>query len=227
LKPPPKAGKIAPPPSHSIDPLSPNPRLTHAILIRERTAFFETRVAGHPEVWAALRLICEMLERGEMEEAQAVMEAAGCTCPSGEVWGRRGGIWDERGERYVVPAWCVGVPKGTVMDGEGNEQEGTDGSGIEEESSEEEEVKKKVVEQDKGKGRLVEAEKEEEKVGDVKVRVRMSHTARDFVVRTRADTKVHTLLKKVREVGEVCLWFSFHERMILTRRRISRSKLDI
>jgi Ubiquitin-binding domain len=148
--------------------------------------------------------MCEMLERGEKEEAQAVMEAAGCTCPSGEVWGRRGGIWDEKGERYVVPAWCVGVPKGTVMDGDGNEQEGTDGSGIEEESSDEEETKKKVVEQDKGKGRLVE---EEEKVGDLKVRVRMSNTARDFWVRTRPDAKVHTLLKRAREVGEVCQAF--------------------
>jgi hypothetical protein len=200
--------------------------------LRERTAYFETRVAGHPEVWAALRLICEMLERGEMAEAQAVMEAAGCTCPNGEVWGRRGGIWDERGERYAVPLWCVGVPRGTVMDQDGNEQEGTDGSGIEEESSGEEEVKKKVVEQNKGKGRLVEVEKEdEEKIGDVKVRVRMSNTARDFVVRTRADEKVHTLLKKVREVGAVCRAFFFEgnqrQRLIGNRcLRISRSRSD-
>lgn len=183
--------------------MSPNPRLTHATLVRERTAYFDTRVAGHPEVWAALRIMCELLERGEMLEAQAILEAAGCTCPSGEVWGRRGGIWDERGERYVVPAWCVGVPRGCVMDG--NEvQEGTDGSGIEESSGDEDGKSRVAVEQDKGKGRLIEPEKEEEKEGDLKVRVRMSNTARDFVVRTRPNTRVHTFLKKAREAGEVC-----------------------
>lgn len=150
--------------------------------------------------------MCELLERGEIEEAQTIMEAAGCTCPSGEVWGRRGGIWDERGERYVVPAWCVGVPKGCVMEGD-ELQEGTDASGVEE-SSEDEEVKsfgkRAVGEVGKGKGRLVEMEKEEELESDLKVRVRMSNTARDFVVRARADAKVHGLLKRVREVGEVC-----------------------
>lgn len=175
------------------------------MLVRERTAYFDTRVAGHVEVWAALRIICELLERGEKEEAQAIMEAAGCTCPSGEVWGRRGGIWDEKGERYVVPAWCVGVPRGCVMDGD-EVLEGTDVSGVE--SSEDEEVKsfgkKVVVEVDKGKGRLVELEKEVEMESDLKVRVRMSNTARDFVVRIGADAKAHILLKRVREVGEVC-----------------------
>lgn len=145
--------------------------------------------------------MCELLERGENGEAQAIMEAAGCTCPSGEVWGRRGGIWDERGERYVVPAWCVGVPRGCVMVGD-EVQEGTDASGVEE-SSEDEEVKRfgkggAVVEVVKGK------EKEVELESDLKVRVRMSNTARDFVVRVRADAKVHGLLKRVREVGEVC-----------------------
>ncbi|KAE9979325.1 hypothetical protein EG328_000970 [Venturia inaequalis] len=200
LKPPPRASQIKPPPTHSIDPLSPNPRLTHAVLVRERTAYFDTRVTGRAEVWAALRIICELLERGENGEAQAIMEAAGCTCPSGEVWGRRGGIWDERGERYVVPAWCVGVPRGCVMVGD-EVQEGTDASGVEE-SSEDEEVKRfgkggAVVEVVKGK------EKEVELESDLKVRVRMSNTARDFVVRVRADAKVHGLLKRVREVGEV------------------------
>lgn len=180
------------------------------MLVRERTAYFDTRVTGHAEVWAALRIICELVERGEKEEAQAIMEAAGCTCPSGEVWGRRGGIWDERGERYVVPAWCVGVPRGCVMEGD-EVQEGTDVSGVE--SSEDDEVKsfgkKGVVEVDKGKGRLVEPEKEVEMESDLKVRVRMSNTARDFVVRIRADAQVHVMLKRVREVGEVCGYHFF------------------
>ncbi|QDS74425.1 hypothetical protein FKW77_006047 [Venturia effusa] len=207
LKSPPRASQIKAPPSHSIDPLSTNPRLTYAILIRERTAYFDTRVTGHAEVWAALRIMCELLERGEKEEAQAIMEAAGCTCPSGEVWGRRGGIWDERGERYVVPAWCVGIPRGCVM--EGNElQEGTDTSGVEE-SSEDEEVKsfrKRAVFEvgtGKGKGRAVEVEKELELESDLKVRVRMSNTAKDLVVRIRANARVHALLRRVRQVGEI------------------------
>lgn len=208
MKAPPRASQIKAPPSHSIDPLSPNPRLTYAVLIRERTAYFDTRVTGRAEVWAALRIICELLERGEKEEAQAIMEAAGCTCPSGEVWGRRGGIWDERGERYVAPAWCVGIPRGCVMEGD-EVQEGTDASGVEE-SSEDEEVKsfgkRAVVEVGKGKGRVVEEEKEVELESDLRVRVRMSNTARDFVVRVRADAEVHVLLERVRKLGEVCVY---------------------
>ncbi|TID21549.1 hypothetical protein E2P81_ATG04823 [Venturia nashicola] len=202
LKTPPRPSQIIPPHTHSIDPSSPNPRLTHAILVRERAAYFDTRVTGHAEVWAALRTMCELLERGEKGEAQAIMEAVGCTCPSGEVWGRRGGIWDERGERYVVPAWCVGVPRGCVMVGD-ELQEGTDASGADE-SSDEERVKSfgergEVQDVEKGKAMAVMGEKED----NLKVRVRMSNTARDFVVRVRADVKVHGLLKRVREVGEI------------------------
>jgi hypothetical protein len=192
LNPPPKSSLIQPPPFHSVDPLDSRPRLTRAALLRERTAFFETRVAGRGEVWAAVRMACELIETGELDEAQAVIDASGCTCPSGDVWGKKGGIYDELGEKYVVPAWIIGVPAGVVEGGD-------DGEEVKDEDIAGSAGKTK---QEKGKGRMVIQENPPDE-GDLKVRVRLSHTARDVVVRTAEDEKVGMLLHRVRDEAEV------------------------
>jgi hypothetical protein len=192
LNPPPKSSLIQPPPFHSVDPLDSRPRLTRATLLRERTAFFDTRVAGRGEVWAAVRLACELIETGELDEAQAVIDASGCTCPSGDVWGKKGGIYDELGEKYVVPAWIIGIPAG-VVDG------GDDGDEIKEEAAAGSAASAK---KEKGKGRMV-VHEDPPVEGDLTVKVRLSHTARDVVVRTSNDEQVGMLLHRVRDEAEV------------------------
>ena len=57
----------------------------------------------------------ELVRAGEVAEAQGVLDAAGCTCPTGEVWR---GVFDERGEWYKVPEWVVVEPGGLVEEGE-------------------------------------------------------------------------------------------------------------
>ena len=98
---------------------------TRARLERERDAFFDTRVTGAPEVWTAVRFVAELVRGGDLATAQGVLDAAGCTCPTGEL--ARGGVYDERGRLYEVPDWVVGDP-GDLVVGE-VELNGGDGCG--------------------------------------------------------------------------------------------------
>jgi ubiquitin-binding protein len=233
---PPNTPLSAAPPSHLI-PLPPAPPTpdhpsstvpaTRSSVITARNAFFDTRVSGRPEIWAAVRLVCELVGSGDLSDAQAVLDAAGGTCPTGVVWGRRGGVYDAWGERYIVPVWCVGWP-GEVLRAEG-ERVMHSGGGLEldeeddgEEDDGEEDVRfwrnrgSMAVFSDTGpKGKKVDrrsrSEEEEDdrkmKGKEIKVRVRMSNTARDIVVKTGDEDSVGKLMRRVREVGEV--GFSF------------------
>ena len=103
------------------------PPWTRAQLESERTAFFESRVTGDAEVWKALGVVCEMLRKGEVAEAQGIVDALGVTCPSGRVASGRGrdrvkgGVYDERGVLYEIPGWVIVDPGDVVEDGEGEE----------------------------------------------------------------------------------------------------------
>jgi hypothetical protein len=139
-----------------------------------------------------VRMVCELIENGELGEAQAVIDAAGCTCPSGDVWGRKGGIYDELGEKYIVPSWVIGVPTGVVDTG--------DDEAIKEGDLDDASVAKGK----KGKGRML-VDEDVPVEGDLRVRVRLSHTARDVVIRTRDDENVGIFLHRVRDEAEVYL----------------------
>ena len=51
----------------------------------------------------------------DLTTAQGVLDAAGCTCPTGEV---AKGVYDERGRLYEVPDWVVGDPGDLVAEEE-------------------------------------------------------------------------------------------------------------
>ena len=148
LNPPPPQSKVQRPPLRGhYDPLSNQlPPLSRAALAKERRDFFDTQVAGRPEIWAAVKAVCELVEHSNLVDAQAVLDASGCTCPSGNLWGHKGGVYDELGEKYIVPAWAVGEPPGVVPDGS------DDG---EKSSSNEEEDEDEEVSREKGKGKAV------------------------------------------------------------------------
>ena len=100
-------------------------------------------MTGSTEVWNALRLVCECLRRGDVEQAQGIVDAVGLNVPDGKVAvgseprsrGRTrmtGGVFDERGVGYDIPAWVVADPEDVVEEageGEGGEVLGEKGKG--------------------------------------------------------------------------------------------------
>ena len=86
---------------------------THSQLERERADFFETRVTGRPEVWAALKNVSELLRQGELATAQGILEAAGVTLPTGSLIE---GSYDEAGNLYRLPAAVLLEPTNVLLD---------------------------------------------------------------------------------------------------------------
>jgi hypothetical protein len=198
LNPRPPHHKVQPPPSRAhYDPVSNAlPPLTRAALLKERRDFFDTRVTGRQEIWAAVKLVCELVEQDSFDDAQAVLDAAGCTCPSGDLWGRKGGVYDEFGEKYVVPAWLVGEPEGVVQ--EGQEEEEKSSSNDDEDEEDEEEVS-----HEKGKGKAILMGEPEGQKPTLRVRARLSNTAKDVIVRIRDEDKVRVIVRQIRDLANV------------------------
>ncbi|OJD13096.1 hypothetical protein ACJ73_09246 [Blastomyces percursus] len=73
---------------------------TREQLARERELFFETRVTGRPEVWAALKAATSLVRAGDMPTAQGILDAAGITVPTGDLCD---GCYDESGVLYRIP----------------------------------------------------------------------------------------------------------------------------
>ncbi|KAF1989421.1 hypothetical protein K402DRAFT_390999 [Aulographum hederae CBS 113979] len=179
------------PPGIPITPSNPTGALTVPLLRAERRAFFDTRVSGRAEIWGLVQTLCGLVEEGKLEEAQGLLEAAVCTCPTGEIWGKRGGVFDEWGECYQVPSWVVGKPRGLV-------EEEEVGAGDDEEGDEHE----KDVELLGGGEKRKELEKPVGKL--VKVKVRLSDRGADVVVTNFGmEQSMEELLRRVRDMADI------------------------
>ncbi|KAL4809543.1 hypothetical protein BDV18DRAFT_132288 [Aspergillus unguis] len=102
---------------------------TRALLDRERREFFETRVTGRPEVWAALAAALSLMQSEDYATAQSIIDAAGVTVPTGDLCQ---GVYDEQGVLYRLPRCIVSDPDNIVEgvgDGDGSERTGTDDDG--------------------------------------------------------------------------------------------------
>lgn len=66
-------------------------------------------MTGSQEIWGAIRLAAQYLQAGELQEAQTMLDATGCTCPTGLLWR---GVYDTTGVQYRVPEWVVVEPEG-------------------------------------------------------------------------------------------------------------------
>lgn len=163
---------------------------TRAELGRQRDAFFDTRVTGAAEVWAALKLVCDMLREGNVKDAQGTLDAAGLTCPTGSVVGgrgRRGGVYDDKGELYDVPGWIVADPADVVEDDVALDKEkaglmAAEGLGM---------VEAKAQEQDVEIGQVV------------KVKARLSGKETDVVVSVGMEQRVGVLVDKIKAKADV------------------------
>jgi hypothetical protein len=58
-------------------------------------------------VWLALKQICLEMEAGNVSSAQSILDASKCTCPTGDI---RDGVWDDLGNLYRIPAFCLSSP---------------------------------------------------------------------------------------------------------------------
>ncbi|KAK3176358.1 hypothetical protein OEA41_007681 [Lepraria neglecta] len=162
-------------------------------LNRERQEFFDTRVTGHAEIWATLKVVVGLLRDGDVSTAQSIVDAAGITVPTGDL---NNGVYDEAGNLYQLPEHVISDPENIVVDredilkgeGEGESKDVTD-------DDEEEEMERKREE--KGKQVL--------KSGDVvKVRCRLSDRGGpDVVVCVGKDQPVRVLVRRVVEEANV------------------------
>ncbi|KAF3480160.1 uncharacterized protein GIQ15_05507 [Arthroderma uncinatum] len=80
---------------------------TRAALDKQRQDFFDTRVAGRPEIWAALSTALALLREGDISTAQGIIDAAGITVPTGDICE---GCYDESGALYKFPEAIVSDP---------------------------------------------------------------------------------------------------------------------
>lgn len=86
------------------------------MLHRQRTEFWETapQYDGLVETWNSLRVAVELSHQHDLSTAQAVLDSAGITIPTGDL-GQ--GCYDERGHRFVVPEFVLSEPS-NIMDDE-------------------------------------------------------------------------------------------------------------
>ncbi|KGO72788.1 hypothetical protein PITC_057640 [Penicillium italicum] len=84
---------------------------TRAQLDRERDEFFETRVTGRPEIWAAVSTVVSLIRSGDLATAQGILDAAGITVPTGDLCE---GCYDQQGVLYRVPQCVVSDPENMV-----------------------------------------------------------------------------------------------------------------
>jgi hypothetical protein len=128
--------------SHINRPLKPhvwaskNRTWTRQEIDSERTAFFDTRVDGRPEIWLTIKAALEVLWDGDsvpgsnesLETAQQILGAAGITLTSGNL---AGGVYDSFGARYELPEYIVADPTNLVVPRIAPEEEEEDKSGEE------------------------------------------------------------------------------------------------
>ncbi|KAJ5204362.1 uncharacterized protein N7498_005241 [Penicillium cinerascens] len=81
---------------------------TRAELDQERREFFETRVTGRPEVWAALSTAITLMRENDLATAQSIVDAVGVTIPTGDLCE---GCYDEQGVLYRLPQCIVNDPE--------------------------------------------------------------------------------------------------------------------
>lgn len=176
------------------------PPWTRSQIERERAAFFDTRVTGREEVWNALRLVCEMLRQGNVADAQTVMDTTNLSSPQGRVardrgqHQHRGGIYDERGALYDIPAWVVTDPQDVVEDDEEKDAEAGASDDDEDEAESPTNIAARERRRDeKGKGRA-------EDLGELMhVRVRLSDRTTDVTVPFRRKEKVAAIIRGIQQ----------------------------
>jgi len=87
--------------------------ITARQLQQQRNEFWATRVDGNSQSWLALKNVSEAFLGGDIELANALLEASMITTPNGSL----DLCYDERGHQYKVPMYCFADPVELLADG--------------------------------------------------------------------------------------------------------------
>ena len=163
---------------HRVKPLtdSSSQAWTRARLRKERRDWWDTRVTGDTQVWRCLQAATEALQEGDIVTAQGLLDAQGCTCPTGQLWTK---VYDDRGNEYKVPEWLVIEPAGIV---------------------EEEDI---PASEDKIGGAVAVDDSEPDR--KFVVRVRVSERTQDLLVTVRRRETVASIREKLKTQAQVRL----------------------
>ncbi|KAF1841014.1 uncharacterized protein K460DRAFT_196838 [Cucurbitaria berberidis CBS 394.84] len=170
-----------------VKPLTDSTNLTwtRPRLDKERQDWWDTQVTGSQEIWGAIRLAAQYLQAGELQEAQTMLDATGCTCPTGLLWR---GVYDTTGVQYKVPEWVVVEPDGLL---EGVETQGGAATGATSAAAQIDETE----------------DSDGEDEDDFKlVRVRASYNQRDVLVSIRRKETIASVIEKVKKQVELDLY---------------------
>lgn len=181
---------------------SPDRRWTSEKLRSERIEFFDTRVAGRPEIWQTIRTVVDVLQESSSPEAgdedsnglataQSILSAAEISLPTGDL---ADGVYDSFGNYYQLPQWVISDPTNLVS----NERHGiaeTSADGDDRRRREDTENDSIITDTerrqyDKGKGALNARD-------EITLRARLSETGRDFDVTVSKSDSVGSVARKL------------------------------
>jgi len=142
-------------------------------------------------------LVCEEIRKGNTAEAQGILDALNVTCPHGRIaTGRgrkreKGGLYDERGELYDIPAWVLTDPEDVVEDEEKDAEGGAvDGA---EDGGDAGSTAPAQPREEKGKGRA-------EDLGElIRLRARLSDRGTDILVSVGTKQKIADIVRLIKE----------------------------
>ncbi|KAF5695477.1 ubiquitin supergroup [Fusarium denticulatum] len=172
---------------------------TKSELVKERAAFFDTRVTGRPEIWqtihAALAVLWDPAGQDAQDDgsnglatAQMILSAAEVSLPTGNL---SNGVYDSLGNYYQLPEWVVcdplNVQEGREDGAKSNLSNAGDDTAADEELSDEEIEGKK-----REKGKEVDDAQE-----TVKLRARLSENGQDINVTIYESDTVRSVAKKI------------------------------
>lgn len=169
---------------------------TRAQLDRERKEFFETRVTGRPEVWAALGAAVGLMYADDMATAQSIIDAAGVTVPTGDLCE---GCYDEQGVLYRLPQCIVSDPENMAEEDSADSFSGHDElDGMDDKLATDEASGDELIERKDEKGKARERDL-------IKVTVRLSdRMGPDLVVSVGKSQNVGLVARKVQQEAGVC-----------------------
>ncbi|CAK1355547.1 hypothetical protein CB0940_00738 [Cercospora beticola] len=173
------------------------PPWTRRILEDLRKEFFDTRTSNRREIWDALEIVTERMRAGDLDQAQAVLDAAGLTVPNGRLArGAKGrersleGVYDDRGKLYDIPYWIVADPADIIEGGDEKDIDNTE---------DDEDVDSASRREEKGKGRA-------EDIGDeMRVTARLNTAAQDVTVTIGTKQTILVLKRKIEQQNNIKL----------------------
>lgn len=175
---------------------------SRAQLDQERKEFFETRVTGRPEVWAALAAAISFMHVNDLATAQSIIDAAGVTVPTGDLCQ---GCYDEQGALYRLPRCIVSDPENMVQEDsasrcdDGYDDFDTDDSKLSlDEASGDELIAGDSGDRRDEKGKISERDL-------IRVTARLSDSGSDVVVSVGKDQTVGLIARRVQQEAGVCL----------------------